>query len=848
MIVVSAVAIVAVAIAVPAGIQRLQRGLPGVDADAIGTLDLDGRISSQAPLGDMPGGIASGADAVWVAMSGTDQVARLDPEGGTVTERIDVQDNPTGVAFGDGAVWVTNSDARSVSRIDPASNRAVEHIDVGNAPTAIAYGDGALWVANTLDGTIAKIDASSGEVRTFPVGAEPTGVALGARSVWVVDQASGNVVRMDPSTGERRNISVGAGPSGIAFDGTDIWVANSQAGTVMKISPASNEVTGTLETGGSPSQVAAAGGQVWIGDPGTNTVIRIDTDDGGSIAGRTDIGNTPRAIATDGDNIWVTTRASATSHRGGTLTVESSSGPGGIDPNAVWDSFAYAITSQTNDGLLGYARVNGTAGSALVPDLAKSLPSSTDGGRTYAFDLRDGIRYSDGSRVVASDVRASIERVFRIGTGPVDYLGALQGADDCGDEACDLSSGIEVDDAAGTVTFHLTRPDPGFLDALALPAMAIVPASTPTTLIRKEPFAAATGPYMIDSFVAGGPDPDKGNPGEVHLVRNPYFNEWSRIAQPTGFPEDIVIRFGLPLDSATSHVEEGQADVLLDTPDPAKWNEISTRFSSRIHPYTNIAFYYAFLNTQVEPFDHLAVRRAVNLAVDRTEMAALVGPNGLLGTGGPVACQVLPPNTPGYAPYCPYTHDGTTDGGPDMAKAERLVDASGTRGRRVTVWSSAVFAKAGRYLASVLADLGYETTTKVIEDGNEFFGYVSDSSNRVQVGMTGWQLDTPDAAGVFGPTLSCDGFVPHSAFDNHNLSGFCDAAIDRQIRAAARLSVADPPRSNALWTKIDRAVVDQAPWVTFTTPAGYILVSERVGNVQHNPVLGTLLGQMWVNE
>jgi len=840
-----ALAVLVAAVALPLTIRRLNRGLPGVEADAAAAIDpSNGHITAQVPLGDIPSGIAAGADSRWVTLKATDQVARIDPVAGTVTQRIAVQDSPAGVAYGADAVWVTNSDARSVSRIDPASETVVQTIEVGNAPTAIAFGEGAVWVTNTLDGTVAKIDPTTAKVETIPVGADPVGLVAGAGSIWVVNQAGGEVVRIEPSTGGvrvRPPIPVGAGPSGIAFDGTDVWVANAQAGTVMKISPSSNAVTGTVDTGGAPSQVAAGGGQIWVSDPGANALIRIDPSGGGSIAGTTDLGNAPRAITFDGETVWVTTQGSAASHQGGTLLVESSTSPRGIDPNADWDNFTYAILTNTNDGLLGFARVGGTAGSALVPDLAQAIPSPSARGTTYTFDLRQDVRYSDGSPVKPSDVLSSFERVFLVG-GPTEYLGSLRGAEGCDQTACDLRAGIEPDDGSGTVTFSLTRPDPSFLSALALPGLAIVPSSTSRAPVEAAPFVPATGPYMVDSYVRQRHDGQE--PGEVRLVRNPYFHEWSRAAQPAGFPEEIVIRFGLDLDRATSDVEAGRADLLLDTPDPSRREEIRTRFPAQSHPYKTPATTYLFLNTRVAPFNNRDVRRAVNFAMDRTKMADTLGAMGLAGAGGTVTCQTLPPNVPGYSPYCPYTLDRTSGGAPDMAEAQRLVDASGTKGARITVWSPTDFAATARYAASVLSHLGYRASTRVMA-GGAYFARIGDSSKRAQIGVFGWILDIPEASNMFGPTLTCDSFVPKGPF-NANVAEFCSPRLDRQIRDAQRLGATDPPRANELWARIDRQVVNEAPWVPFATPSGLILVSTRAGNVQYNPMLGPLVGQVWV--
>jgi hypothetical protein len=66
-------------------------------------------------------------------------------------------------------------------------------------------------------------------------------------------------------------------------------------------------------------------------------------------------------------------------------------------------------------------------------------------------------------------------------------------------------------------------------------------------------------------------------------------------------------------------------------------------------------------------------------------------------------------------------------------------------------------------------------------------------------------------------------------------SDWVDAALAAQGAGAA-----------ALWASIDRRLTDLAPAVPLTTRRSVILVSERVGNVQHHPLYFTLLDQLWV--
>ena len=96
-------------------------------------------------VGRAPRGLAVTQDAVWVAISGEDVVARIDP-GARSFFTIPVGDGPEDVVAGADAVWVANRGDGTVSRIDPRKNEVVETIEVGNAPSGLAFADGRVWL------------------------------------------------------------------------------------------------------------------------------------------------------------------------------------------------------------------------------------------------------------------------------------------------------------------------------------------------------------------------------------------------------------------------------------------------------------------------------------------------------------------------------------------------------------------------------------------------------------------------------------------------------------------------------------------------------------------------------
>src|SRR4029077_18584200 len=130
--------------------------------------------------------------------------------------------------------------------------------------------------------------------------------------------------------------------------------------------------------------------------------------------------------------------------------------------------------------------------------LAVAVPSPTADGRTWRFQLRRGIRYSDGSLVRASDVRHALERALELGSRGAAYYNDIVGATACHKKRpCDLSRGITVDDRAGTITFSLRAPDGDFLHKLRLPFAVPVPASVGAVEATGRHPVPATGPYMI---------------------------------------------------------------------------------------------------------------------------------------------------------------------------------------------------------------------------------------------------------------------------------------------------------------------------------------------------------------
>ena len=208
-------------------------------------------------------------------------------------------------------------------------------------------------------------------------------------------------------------------------------------------------------------------GRVWVASELAGTVSRIVGRNANVTMLKT---GRPTALAQSGGTVYVGLGPSGAAHVGGALRVlQSNRAPQQIDSAYAYSPEAWRTLVLTNDGLLAWRRADGQAGTELVPDLAVALRSVSDDRRSYTFQLRSGIRYSDGRPLKARDVRYSLERVYRLRPTPqpaaIDFYRVIVGAARCAKRPshCDLSRGIVTDDAAGTVSFRLSKPDPEFL-------------------------------------------------------------------------------------------------------------------------------------------------------------------------------------------------------------------------------------------------------------------------------------------------------------------------------------------------------------------------------------------------
>ena len=753
--------------------------------------------------------------SLWLASPGAGVVTRVATNTHAIVDSIPVGGSPALLAAGGGSIWVATALGDSITRIDPRNGAVSQTVSIGSArAAALTFGGGALWVADAAGDALLAIDPVAGKVvRTLPLSVHPNSLAFADGTMWIADYDGASVAEVDLRTGQTvADIHVGGGPAALAVGLGGVWVANSLDSTVSRIDPLDGSVAATIPVGSGPSALLVYDGLVWVANQYAATVSRISPTRN-AVVGTSSVGGGPAALAADGGSAWVAVRA-LVQHRGGTLTLAHTRVLD-IDPAINVDLLPLQSDGLTRDGLITYNHVPGPDGTQLIPDLAINLPAPTDGGTSYTFRLRAGVRYSDGRPVRASDFRLALERVLRLRSSESAAFDDIVGAEACSLDACDLSRGVVPDNRARTVTFHLRSPDPEFLNSLATPQATAVPPGTPFHDVGFRPIPG-TGPYEIA----------RAGPHEIRWIRNPFFREWSHAAQPEGNPDQIVMRFGLSPTQEVRAIERGTVHWSADSVPSGLVASLKTRFASQVHAGTIPTTEFVQFNTTRAPFNDVRARQAFNLAVDRREVAQLYGGSDLATP----TCQILPPGLPGYRPYCPYAHD--------VARARTLVSASGTRGQRVTLWSwtddPTISRGVARYYASVLRELGYRTSVRLVSHA-----YLADPPpavfRQIQLIPAAWG-DTP--AGFFTTWFSCSGTSVHGYF--------CDPRVDREIARAQALDETQPRAATALWARLDHELIDRAIWAPVVNDHGLDFISAQVHNYEFHPYWGLIADQLWL--
>jgi peptide/nickel transport system substrate-binding protein len=791
--------------------------------DQVGLLSATGDLSQSHGVSGAPSAILQTPSGVlWSASQLDGLVSRVDKTGHTLS--VSVGGSPSAIVAAAGLIWVADSSSGDLIRLSGTPPRVLGRVHACNAPTGLAVSGHLIWVTCALDGTLLPFDAMTGRaLRPIDVGATPTVVCASAGAVWVTLESTDEVAAYDPRLRSVVAIGVGQGPFAMTCSDTAVWVANRLDHTMSRISTVTDTVTATVSLPAAPIAVAAAAnGGVWVALQ--NSRLDLVGSSPAMIVRTVRMPEAPTALAAAKDSGLLAGVAPPSSTRkGGTLRYATAEPVPSIDPAINYDEPGFQILNLTNDGLVAFRKAGGPLGETLIPDLARALPTSADDGRVWSFQVRRGIRYGNGQLIRPADFRYALERDLRGGSPAAPLYQEVIGAGTCTSNRCDLARGVIV--SGNRVSFRLSQADPDFPYKLALPFADAVPSGWP--LPGKGTLPPSTGPYHIVKFV-----PNR----LIEAVRSPTFHSWSTDAQPPVLPDRIIENLVVSNTALLTLIRQHRVDVA------PVYGSIEAPVV-RAHPNSVVRWPtessgWEVLNTRRPPFSDIRVRRALAFAIDRRFVARVEG------SGSTPNCQILPPDFPGYRPFCPYTvAPGKVWHAPDLRTARRLVRQAGVTGTKVTLIASRPVDSSSRISPYVhaLRSIGLRPVVRWASDPS-WYSRVVVSPARFSLAESGWTADYPSASDFFQQLFSCHSFVPHST-SNTNFAEYCSRRIDRMMAKASAAELSDPAQAGRLWAAVDRAITLAAPVIPDVSNGEVAYVAPRVEGFAVNPQFGVLLGQ-----
>ena len=302
---------------------------------------------------------------------------------------------------------------------------------------------------------------------------------------------------------------------------------------------------------------------------------------------------------------------------------------------AVADMTTMDVTKTTNDYMvpmnvfdrLFEVEVQPDGSSQIVPSLCADHTISEDG-KTYHFVLKEGVTFSNGNPLTASDVQYTFEWLLTAGGVNDDVALEVEGAQALKDGQADSLSGFRViDDRTFEIT--LTNANAGFLAELTGPAMSIVDGET---MEQAKNFGIAcedtigTGPYKITEWVV--------NDHYTLEYNDRYWGE-----EPSA--KKVIVSI-IP-DASTQNLmyQNGELDILdLENLDSAiVESTYKTVYADRLLKASRVGITYMSFNANNPYLSDVNVRRAIQMAVDvDTIVSSVYGgdavvENGIIPTG-----------------------------------------------------------------------------------------------------------------------------------------------------------------------------------------------------------------------
>jgi peptide/nickel transport system substrate-binding protein len=516
----------------------------------------------------------------------------------------------------------------------------------------------------------------------------------------------------------------------------------------------------------------------------------------------------------------------------GTLRVVNLGDVDALDPGIAYGAADLALLRGMVRELYSFdTRLQGERALVPVPDLADGPYQLSPDGRTYTFRIRRGVRYAPpvDREVQAKDFVYAVERQFDPEhPSPNPYARLIRGVTAFAAGKARTISGLR---ALGSHTLEITLDQPAsdFPSLLALPFFSPVPEEYAARYRPGQDYARhliASGPYQLKQYTPGR---------LIELVRNP---NWDPRTDPlrSAWVDKVTVTIGRSQAGIQQAIEGGEADLNLDNVPPPvddlrRLSE-DPMLARQFTIATTGCVHYLTLQMDAGPTRSLAVRRAVNYAIDRQAVVLAIGGR----FAGEPASTILSPTLAGYSAFDLYP---SQDSAGDPDKARELLAQAGYRdgvtltyvGQSSEKWRAlyevlrASLERAGIRLRPTFYK-GYEAYTRSLR--------VQAKRDEHHLGAARWCPDVPGngSRSFIGVLLDGRTITPTS---NNNFGNYNNPRVNALIDQA--YASADSQARSALWGRIDRLIMEDAAWAPLVYDREAFFWSSRVKNWVFSPWL-----------
>jgi peptide/nickel transport system substrate-binding protein/oligopeptide transport system substrate-binding protein len=484
----------------------------------------------------------------------------------------------------------------------------------------------------------------------------------------------------------------------------------------------------------------------------------------------------------------------------GYLYLRLNSNPTTLDPALITDVQGGGIAAKLFNGLIRF-----NENLDIIPDIARSWSLSKDQ-VTYTFRLRRDVRFSNGRRITAHDVRYSFERVLTPGTkAPLTWVfERIEGSKDFMEGKTDSLSGIRVVNDH-TLVLKLEQPFGPFLSLLAMTTAYVVPREDVDRLGQDfGTHPVGSGPYVLAEWKHG-----------QHLVltaREDYFEGRPKLngIQYRVIPEDLT---------AVLEFETGRLDVLQIPSSEYRRYTTDPAWRDQVYGRPGLNTYYLGLNCLRPPLNDVRVRRAVNMAIDRQHIL-----NTVFEKRGILASGPVPPGLWKGAAW----QRGLAGYSYDPKKAKALIQEAGAEGSTIRIYITmdtevldiveiiqSYLKKAG--LIVEITSLDWSALKHAVNEGEPDAFWLS------------WWADYPDPENFLYPL-----FHSASVGSGGNRTRCVDPELDRLIENAQHTT--NEKQRYRLYHSAEDRIVQNAPWVFMWHKADYFVIQPWVKDFKIYPI------------